>query len=232
MTTNRRPRKKVGGKWVFVPDETKTPEQIQQEKEHWVVNTLGSSLFLNDDSRETTLRRFAVVDQMRDYFPGDQQVPEGGAWVLVKRDTGCQYTMPLLSVWFAEPWPMESNAVVVPFRAKILTPRGELGIFPREYSIVPDPQKFYEYFGKGVKIRFFGGDTAGIPEDKLFYIRSRGVSKADAIALLLGNIKSPGICWIETDHKVAKTFYRPDEFPHPSRLATYRFRPKKVQVLT
>jgi hypothetical protein len=214
---------KVPGKWkrVFVPDKELTPEELQQEREEHVHGLL--SLGLIGGRMES---RFAAVEQWRDYFPGENEVPEGGAWVLVKKSPQCEYTVPPLSLWFAEPWPMESSARVVPHRVKIVTPRGDLGLFPHEYSRVDDVSKYYEFFGRGMRVRFFGGQTAGIPEMALFYLRSRGIAKADAISMLIGNIKAPGVLWVETERKVARAFVRDKDWPHKSRLATVRVKEK------
>lgn len=196
-------------------DEDTTPEKLQQEKMDYVLNLLIPGHFAID-----AVHRFAAVEQFFDYFPGDNVVPEEGGWVLIKSSPPTTPTVPPLSVWFATPWPMESDALAVPFRAKILTPKGELGIFPREYSIVPNPNRYFEFIGQGMMLRFFGGDTAGIPEAALFYLRAKGVRKQDAIALLIGHVKQHGVLWIETDRAVALAFIREQDFPAESRLAT------------
>jgi hypothetical protein len=221
-TTPRKPRakQKQKGKWLFVPDEPLTPEQQRTEDEETVWNIIGSPLAVNDDFPA----RCAAVEQFHDYFPDENEVPEQGAWVLVKTSPNTPYTVTPLSIWFAQPWPMESpSGRPVPKRVKILTPRGELGLFPREYSIVHNPAKYFEFVGNGMSIHFFSGDsTGGVPELPLFYLRSRGISKADAIALLIGQIKTPGVCWMETDKNVAQTFVHDKDWPSDDRLATKR----------
>jgi hypothetical protein len=226
-TRKPKPRKK-SGKWVFVPDEPLTPEQQRKADEDTVWNMIGVSVYLQPDMRA----RFAALGQFYDYFPDANEVPDGGAWILVKKPPlSTEYTVPPFSLWFAEPWPMESSSgQPVPKRVKILTPRGDLGLFPREYALAREPGKYYEFIGNGMSIHFFSGNVlGGVPEMPLFYLRSRGVSKADAIALLIGTIKSPGVCWMETDREVAATYVRDDEWPSDDRLAT---RARKPEVAT
>lgn len=159
---------------------------------------------------------FAAADQFLDYFPGSNKVPDGGAWILVKTPPFTQFTVPPLSIWFAEPWPIEHERHCS-HRVRIITPKGELGLFPREYSLITDPAKYYEFVGSGMEIKFFGNDE-GVPKDKLFYLRSRGISKKDALCMLIAEIKAHGVMWIETNREVAEHFCR--EFPDESRLAT------------
>jgi hypothetical protein len=156
------------------------------------------------------------VEQIHDYFPGANEVPKEGAWILVKTPPPCEYTVPPLSMWFATPWDMKrerNNS----HRVRIVTPRGDLGLFPREYSIVKNPEKYHEFLGQGMELQFFGG-VDGVPADQLFYLRSRGISKRDAIAMLLGNIRAHGVCWIETSRELCATFGM--EWPEENRLAT------------
>jgi hypothetical protein len=211
-----RPRQKVGGKWVFVPDRERDPKEVREEQENQVATMLaiGSSL-------GSGRHPFAAFDQFRDYFPDDNAVPEGGSWILVKKPPlNIEYTVPPLSLWFAEPWLMEGNGHMKPFRVKVMTPRGELGLFPHEYTLIDEVEKFYEFFGQGMTVNFFGGDTAGVPEPALFYLRSRGIDKADAIKLLIGSVKAPGVLWVETDRDIAKAFVHDHEWPDEDRLAT------------
>lgn len=172
----------------------------------------GLTMFAGADMQ----MRFAAVEQFTDYFPGSNKVSEEGDWILIKNPPSCEYTVPPLSIWFATPWPIQ-NERHCSHRVKILTPRGELGVFPREYSKINDPGKYFEFIGDGMEIKFFGNEE-GVPKDQLFYIRSRGVSKKDALALLIGNIKAHGVMWIEATKDVAASFGM--EFPADHRNAT------------
>lgn len=208
---------KKPGKWVFLRDEPITPEEEGAENRELV----ATMLTLHRDGRFP----FSAIDQFQDYFPEGNKVADGGEWILVKHPPHTEYTVPPLSLWFAEPWPMEPattrkarRTMPMPHRVKIVTPKGTLGLFPREYSVVKNPEKYYEFIGEGMEIKFFGGDLSGVPEPKLFYLQSRGVSKRDALAMLIGHIKAHGICWIETKRKIAEEFVR--DWPDQTRLAT------------
>lgn len=209
-----RPRKKAKakGKWVFVPDEQIPEEERHRDEMEAVTNMLALGW--------TSDHPFAAAEQFHDYFPGDNMVPEGGGWILVKTPPPTEYTVPPFSIWFAEAWPMECERHDS-HRVRIITPRGELGLFPREFSYVKDPAKYYEFVGQGMTIHFFGNET-GVPKDALFYLRSRGVSKRDALCMLIADIKSHGVMWIETDPEIAASFGR--ERPAQYRLATEKTR--------
>jgi len=204
----RKPRNRAGGKWVFVEDKNRDPAESEEEKMEEVVQMLTT--FRSKD------HPFAAVEQFYDYFPGANKVPDGGAWVLVKNSPPTEYTVPPLSIWFAEPWPMEKERHCS-HRVKLVTPRGDLGLFPREYSLIEDPSKYYEFIGADMEIKFFGSDV-GIPELPLFYLRSRGIGKKDAITMLVGQIKASGVCWIETREKIAAQLGM--QWPSKERNAT------------
>ncbi len=178
-----------------------------------VCQMLSIGQFLNRNANP-----FAAVEQFNDYFPGENMVPEGGAWIMVKTPPSCEYTVTPLSFWFAEPWPIQGERHCS-HRVKIITPRGELGFFPREYSLIKDPGKFYEFVGQGITPKFFGNDNEeGIPRDKLFYLRSRGISKADAITMLVGSVTAHSVLWLETSREVCEQMGFTD-WPADSRNA-------------
>lgn len=160
--------------------------------------------------------RFAAVESFQDYFPGTNKVPDEGGWILVKDSLPTEYTVTPLSIWFAEPWPI-SGERHCSHRVKIMTPKGEIGLFPREYTLIADPGKYYEFIGNGMEIKFFGNEE-GVPRDKLFYLRSRGIAKQDALALLIGSIKAHGVLWIESSREVAEVFGK--KWPSDERNAT------------
>lgn len=213
--------KPTGGTYVFVPDEDLTPEQVKQiyeDDREQCMHEIGTMLELQPRG-DRVAAGFRAIEELHDYFPGDQEVPKEGAWILVKTPPPTEYTVPAMSIWFATPWP-HKNERRNSHRCRIVTPRGDLGIYPREYVLIREPQKYYEFLGDGMEMKFFGNQNEnGIPADKLFYLRSRGISKLDAIKLLIGEIKAHGLCWIESSEEVQRTFCR--ELPPKERLATY-----------
>lgn len=205
----RKPKGQIGGRWVFVADD---PETARKELEEHVWENISCHAQMGA-YRDNP---FSAVEEFHDYFPGSNEVPKEGAWIMVTQSPGTEYTVPPFSFWFATPWPFDGE--IAPQRVKIITPRGELGLFPREYSIVKDPAKFYEFVGRGMTMRFFGGAEAQLPADKLFYIRSRGISKTAAIGMLIGEIKQHGICWLEASREAAD--YYGLDWPDDARNAT------------
>lgn len=203
------------GRWVFVPEEKMTDTQkaqaLEDEKDLWMQ---GNAMLAHLGGNP-----FAVMEQFHDVFPGDNLVPEGGCWVLVKTSPPTQWTVPPLSIWFVEPWPMQNESRFASNRVRCVTPRGDLGLFPREYQIVRDPGKYFEFIGDGMEVKFFG-PTDGVPKDALFYLRSRGVAKRDALAMLIGEIRAPGVLWMESSPDVCAVFGK--EFPAAERLATIK----------
>lgn len=205
---SRSPRRRPGGKWVFVAD---TSEEALEKRKDAVMTMLNIGQTFGGAHRNP----FAAIEQFHDYFPGEQKVPEGGSWIMVTRSPDTEYTVPPLSCWYAEPWPMNDHYGCC--RVKIITPMGELGVFPREYSLLKEPEKYFEFVGKGMTAKFFGGED-GIPKDALFYLRSRGIGKRDAIVMLIGQIRSHGVLWLEADQQCAEYFGL--DWPTKERLAT------------
>lgn len=214
---SKKPRAKAGGTWIFVEDENLTPEQKAANLEEEKDQIMSHIVAISDPKYP-----FARLDEFHDYFPGNQEVPKEGAWILVKKCPPTEYTVPPLSIWFATPWPMKGDKRM-PHRVKLVTPKGDLGMFPHEYALVTDMSKYWEFMGQGMTARFFGNDK-GIPADQLHYIRSRGISKRDAIIMLVGNIKAHGVLWFETAPEIGAQFgYK---WPKPERLATHNFNEK------
>lgn len=192
----RRSKAKKGppGKWVFVADSPEEAREHREQRVHALLSPFPSSSFHD---------RCATVDQFYDYCPHESQIlPEGGGWVLVKNPPGTEYTVEPLSLWFAEAWPMDGD--LVPYRIKVVTPQGMLGLFPHEYAAV-DVNKYIEFIGHGYSAMFFTNPT-GITDaafkEKLLYIRSRGVGKAEAFSMLIGELKQHGVLWLDADQEV------------------------------
>lgn len=219
VKASKRPKQKLGGQWVFVADEQKEtplPEIMEEQRRDEIMNIVAVRHHFPGANENPV----SALDEFHDYLPGDNEVPKDGAWILIKKSPPTEYTVPPMSIWFATPWPLTGRGNrPQPHRVKIVTPKGELGLWPREYSRITAVEKYYEFLGGGMEIKFFGSE-AGVPPDKLFYLRSRGIAKKDAITLLIGSIKAHGVCWIESSRETALVFVRENEFPDPKRLAT------------
>lgn len=210
MLRHKKPRNRKGGKWVFVDD---TPEEAEERRRELVDGMIACQMALSPNMDA----RFKAAESYQNYFPGDNEVPEEGAWILVKTPPHCEYTVKPLSIWFAQPWPSNLQSVNDAHRVRIVTPRGDLGLFPQEYRIINDIQTYYQFIGEGMEIKFFG-PVDGVPVNQLHYIMSRGISKTDAIAMLLGLIKGHGICWLEATKELTDEFGL--EWANEDKLAT------------
>lgn len=86
-------------------------------------------------------------------------------------------------------------------QVSIKTVFGDVCINPDEYSICRDDMTdYFEAIKDGhAFIRYMTKSTTmtGKIRDQIFYLRSRGISYADALLLVWGNIKSQTLFWIE-----------------------------------
>lgn len=125
------------------------------------------------------------------------KLPSDGQWILVTAPPHCQITVPPFSIWFAIPWTMKPDGNgLAAHRVKIMTPAGELGIFPCEYSPVA---RISEYIGRekeGILVHQMSGDPV-VNTDHLFYLMSRGIPRATATMMLIEQIKDPTYLWFE-----------------------------------
>jgi len=88
--------------------------------------------------------------------------------------------------------------------AQIVTPRGSLWLWPGEYVVVRDISNYFAFPDDHIHINLLGGDS--VNADKLFYIRSRGISKKDAIKMLLGDVKSQDVAYVTVHPAYARCF--------------------------
>lgn len=200
---------KPDGKWVFVPTSEMTLEEQQAHYDDAVMKYISGMPSADMRGR---------IAAFENYLPGENKLPEGGDWIMVRVAPHTQYTVPPMSIWFAEPWPM-NNERFASNRVKVLTPRGDLGLFPCEYSRIRNPATFLEFVGKGMSLHFFGQET-GVPVEKLFYLQAKGVSRKDALGMLIGEIRAHGVLWMETDREIVAQFYY--DYPAEAALATRR----------
>lgn len=211
----RRPRRE----WKLVPAEwyQKLSDEEKEELDQEEVMAAIESLLSLAPKEQRFLYGLGAIDEFNDYFPGNNLVKPPGAWILLKKELPLLFTPPPLSIWFATPWPMKGRLEHTIHRVKIITLKGEMGVFPHEYSRIEDISKYYEFIGNDVDIKFFGG-VKGVPADALFYLRSRGISKGTAISMLLGLIKASEVCWLEVSRPIVESLGM--QWPDESRLAT------------
>jgi hypothetical protein len=208
-------RKGRAPKYILNPDYSETEEEKENLKD--TIIQMGS---LIDSSDNPFARADGIRAELMGYFPEehDSKLPDEGAWILVKKSPETEYTVPPLSIWYALPWPMEDRRRGRGFyRVRIITPRGDLGILPHEYTVIKDITRYVGQEKEGMRFRFLSEDVE-IPSDQLFYVMSRGIPRREATMMLLPELKSPNLGWFESSKEIADTFGY--EWPSEERLAT------------
>jgi hypothetical protein len=157
-----------------------------------------------------------------DYFPADYEkaLPEEGGWIMLLMsvrvgksvgDSVKEITVPHLSIWYAMPTKTthgrEFDGVSMPLHQAIIrTLDGDVHIWPHEYTPI-DLRKYLEFTeADGFYIRFLHPETGGFDDKKLHYIRSRGISEAQAKRWLLPELNNPNFCYFEFDPEIAAVF--------------------------
>ena len=121
-----------------------------------------------------------------------KKVGEEGAWVIVMMPPPTEYTVEPLSIWYAVEDEYSRDDGVRFYRVRILTPDGPLWLWPHEYTILQDlPGLIRE---EGMQVHYLS-DQAAVQEDRLFYLRSRGIGKQDALLMLIGDVKEQTFCY-------------------------------------
>lgn len=148
-------------------------------------------------AKEEVLALIQHGEFFEDYFP-HRKVEEQGAWIMVQKPPCTEYTVPPLSIWYAMPWDMTaaSKAGIALKRVKILTPSGELGLFPHEFSVVTDISFYVGKDHEGVFFRTMN-DTPVVNYDALHYLMSRGISREEATLMIIEQMKDPTYGWFE-----------------------------------
>lgn len=153
-------------------------------------------------------------DQLVDYWPEEQQIPDTGAWIQIKLPPVCEISAEFLSVWYALPvdkeknWEFRSTDVKdrkARYKVKVLTPVGEFHLYPSEYTVI-STATLSEYINmtgpsndpneEHVVINWLDPRNEQFDADKLLYIMSRGIRKSDAYRMLLGDIQSQHVCYL------------------------------------
>lgn len=151
----------------------------------------------------------AARAEVMSYFPEDYdaKIPEEGHWVLVTKPPHTEIKISRFSIWYALPEVRPSGRAGFEYHlARLLTPHGDLFLWPHEYIKV-DIAKYLQFIGEGFELQFFSESTA-VQTEQLFYLMSRGVRRPDALTLLLPTLKSQTVCWLEADEPVRQLFTR------------------------
>lgn len=186
------------------------PEFAEYQQQYGKENLIheihtGAALLLSDRSNPFAAYTAAKAEE-ESYFPEDfgSDIPEEGCWVLVKTPPCTEIRISKFSIWYALPVVRPQSNGFSLHLAKILTPDGDLCLWPHEYVKV-DVAKYMEFIGQGFEINYFG-EAAEIHTDSLFYLMSRGVTRPAALQLLLPSLQSQTVCWLEACEEVQAYF--------------------------
>lgn len=154
-------------------------------------------------------------DEVEAYFPEETKsdIPEEGCWIMVISPPFTEYTVKKFSIWYA----MNDNGKAHPSYpmfvqryAKIKTPNGDLRLFPREYNKININDYIELIDGEHCVLHFMVKNAVmeKAVEEKMFYLRSRGLSKQEAYRFVLGDIKDPNLCYLEFHQAYIDMFTR------------------------
>jgi len=148
-----------------------------------------------------------------DRFPEDygKKLPDEGSWIIllaqvnvgrkIDEATELHICVPHLSCWYALPVVTKGGL----HQAIIQHPEGQVHIWPHEYQLF-NLEKFLEFTEEDGFIIHFLSETSGFNEAAMFYIRSRGISKADAQRMLLPTLKDPNYCYFQFSDECREFF--------------------------
>ena len=104
---------------------------------------------------------------------------------------------------------------------KILTPFGTVYIQPEEYNVV-DINKYFEMLKDGSMQMKHMSTTINLGntlKDKLFYIRSRGISLVEALKMISGNLSTQNAFFLLTNPYIQEMFLRNFDSENARQLA-------------
>lgn len=157
--------------------------------------------------------------EIEDFMPWTvrKELPEEGAWIRVNIVPNTEMVVPPFSQWFATNDFMDVDKFGLQIRrVRISTPDGPLWLLPHEYCRVDDIAQWLGREDEGIFMRMMAGEATRVDPEALLYLRSRGIGKADALLMLLGQIKSPNFCWFEiAPPQYGEQFGK--EWPSPER---------------
>lgn len=125
--------------------------------------------------------------------------------------------VPHLSVWFAMPhvtglirevrlkWRKKDAFKVAMKQAIIYTKEGAVHLWPHEYNRF-DIDKFLDFTDEDGFYIHYLSENAAVDPEKLFYLRTRGIGKAQAQRMLLGELKDPNYCYFTFHPSIAGFF--------------------------
>ena len=93
-------------------------------------------------------------------------------------------------------------------KVRILTPEGSVHLMPHEYQIVSDIDAYFDMIdGEHLKLMELGGIKAAKKlQDILFYCRSRGISRLDALKMAAGTVRRQNVFYLQLHEAYGEYF--------------------------
>jgi hypothetical protein len=182
------------------------------------------------------IKQLTIDDMVRrrecpeDAFPEEygKEIPADGAWILLLStvtvgrmvgETTQVISVPRLSMWFAKPHTSNARVLLHDLgikrrkdrqythlhQAVINTPDGAVHVWPHEFTKI-DIGGFLEFCDDDGLFIHYLSDEAHIDKSALFYLRSRGISKADAQRMLLGTLRNSNYCYFTLAPEIMEAF--------------------------
>lgn len=113
---------------------------------------------------------------------------------------------------------MDATGVSLDQRVRILAPDGEVWIEPYEWTPIQSLEPYVGVIdGEHVKLHDYGVKPSGAMADQIFYLRSRGIPRAQAYELLVGEVRKHNVFWLEL-HPAYASFFHLDEGANNANL--------------
>lgn len=148
------------------------------------------------------------------YFPEEigKDIPDEGRWIRILEEPSTvlrlRFRLPIMSIWYARPYTMNAGRVRgrAPQLAQITTPGGDLCLYPHEYEVWDDPSVLLG-MEPDVVIHKMDGDLAldTDDEDRLFYLMKAGITRHDALMLMLTQGVDPR-WWFEFTPEIVEEY--------------------------
>lgn len=138
--------------------------------------------------------------ELEAFFPEKKELPEDGGWVWILRPPHTPVDIAFGGMYFARPW---QDAKItygwkkMRYSITVYTPNGEVRLWPYEYCF-PEITQMIEFWAEGAFEFHLMEEHLGSLEltERLFYCTSRGIPLAEALPMVLGDIKAP-VGWFE-----------------------------------
>jgi hypothetical protein len=104
---------------------------------------------------------------------------------------------------------LDRKGIELDQRVRIMAPAGEVSIEPYEWVPIPDISKYFDAVGNGIILHEYAvqAKQTSRMEDQIFYMQTRGLSRHEAMTLLLGEVRKPNVVWMQAEDAYVDFFF-------------------------